>query len=94
MTFGNELIQSANEALAIAEGRAEPAAVFVPKTIDVAAIRKRQNLSQAGFAKRYGLSAGTIKDWEQNRRQPDRAALLLLMVIEKAPEIVAEAIRT
>ncbi|WP_408914452.1 NadS family protein [Brucella pseudogrignonensis] len=93
MTFGNELIQSANEALAIAEGRVEPPAVFVPESIDVAAIRKRLKLSQAEFAKRYGLPAGTIKDWEQKRRQPDRAAMLLLKVIEQAPDMVARAIR-
>ncbi|WP_273794969.1 NadS family protein [Brucella intermedia] len=93
MNFEKELIQSAHEALAIAQGRAEPAAVFVPETIDVAAIRKRQKLSQAAFAKRYGLPAGTIKDWEQHRRQPDRAAMLLLKVIEQAPDLVAQAIR-
>lgn len=93
MTFGRELLQSANEALAIAEGRAQPAAMFIPETVDVAAIRKRQKLSQTEFAKRYGLSLGTIKDWEQNRRQPDRAALLLLKVIENAPEVVERAIR-
>lgn len=93
MTFGKELIQSAHEALAIAEGRVEPGAVFVPETVDVAAIRKRQKLSQAAFAKRYGLPAGTIKDWEQKRRQPDRAAMLLLKVIEQAPDTVAQAIR-
>ena len=93
MTFGKELIQSAHEALAIAEGRAEPPAVFVPEHIDVAAIRKAQKLSQVAFAKRFGLAAGTIKDWEQNRRQPDRAAMVLLKVIEQNPEAVAEAIR-
>jgi putative transcriptional regulator len=93
MTFGKELIQSAEEALAIADGRAEPAAVFIPETVYVAAIRKRQKLSQAAFAKRYGLPEGTIKDWEQKRRQPDRAAILLLKVIEQAPDMVARAIR-
>jgi putative transcriptional regulator len=93
MTFGRELIESAEEALAIAEGRTEPAAVFVPETIDIAAIRKRQKLSQSAFAKRYGLPAGTIKDWEQNRRRPDRAAMLLLKVIEQEPDMVAKAIR-
>ena len=93
MSFAKELIQSAEEALAIAEGRAEPAAVFVPETIDVAAIRKSQKLSQAEFAKRYGLSAGTIRDWELKRRQPDRSAVLFLMVIQQAPETVAKAIR-
>ncbi|MBE0599721.1 MAG: helix-turn-helix domain-containing protein [Burkholderiaceae bacterium] len=93
MTFGEELIQSAKEALAIAEGKMEPAAIFVPETIDVAAIRKRQKLSQTAFAARYGLPSGTVKDWEQKRRQPDRAALLFLKVIEQAPEVVARAIR-
>jgi len=52
MTLGKELIQSAKEAIAIAEGQAKPAAVFVPETIDVAAIRKSPKLSQAEFAKR------------------------------------------
>lgn len=93
MTFGEELIQSAKEALAIAEGKADPAAIYIPETIDVAAIRKRQRLSQAAFAARYGLPAGTVRDWEQNRRRPDRAAILLLKVIEQAPEVVERAIR-
>jgi len=54
MTFAKELIQSANEALTIAEGRAQPAAVFAPETInDVATIRKNQNISQTEFAKRW-----------------------------------------
>lgn len=34
MTFGKELIQSANEALAIAEGHIERVAVFAKDTID------------------------------------------------------------
>ncbi len=93
MSFGSDLIASAKDALAIAEGRQEPAAVFVPESIDVAAIRKRRKLSQAAFAKRYGLSEGTIKDWEQKRRQPDRAAMLFLKVIDQAPDRVARAIR-
>lgn len=93
MTFGEELIQSAKEALAIAEGKAEAAAIFVPETIDVAAIRKRQHLTQSAFAARYGLSEGTVKDWEQKRRTPDRAALLFLKVIDHAPEVVERAIR-
>ncbi len=41
MSFGKELIQSAHEALKIAQGKAEPAAVYAPKTVDVVAIRKR-----------------------------------------------------
>lgn len=41
MTFGKELIQSAKEALAIAEGHTKPATFFVIETIDVVAIRKK-----------------------------------------------------
>jgi len=93
MSFGKELIESAKEALDIAEGKTEPSAVFVPEAVDVAEIRKAQGLTQAGFAERYGLAESAIRDWEQNRRRPDRAATLLLKVIQQQPEVVAEAIR-
>ncbi|APE44257.1 Antitoxin igA-2 [Roseovarius sp. THAF27] len=93
MSFGKELIQSANEALEIARGNAEPAAVYVPETVDVAAIRRQQGLTRSAFAERYGLAESTIRDWEQNRRSPDRAAVLLLKVIERHPDIVAQAVR-
>lgn len=33
MSFGKELIQSANEALEIAQGKAKPAAFYVPKPL-------------------------------------------------------------
>jgi putative transcriptional regulator len=92
MGFGKELIESAREALQIAEGKANPGAVYLPEAVDVAAIRKSQKLSQGEFAKRYGLSAGAVSDWEQDRRKPDRAAMVLLMVIEREPEAVERAL--
>ena len=90
--FERELIQSAHEALAIAKGEMEPASIYVPPEIDVAAIRKRLGLSQAKFAKRFGLSAATVRDWEQRRRSPDRTARTLLRVIDKNPEAVEQAL--
>lgn len=92
MSFGKELLQSANEALEIAKGDAESASVYVPETVDVAAIRKRQKLSQAAFADKFGLPVGTIRDWEQERRSPDRAALILLSVIDREPNAVSRAL--
>lgn len=92
MSFGKGLIKSANEALSIVKGDIEPADVFVPQNIDIVAIRKHQKLSQADFAQRYGLSLGTVRDWEQKRRKPDRAALILLSVIEKNPDAVIDAL--
>ncbi len=61
MTFGKELVQSAKEALAIAEGRVEPAAVYVPETVDVATIRERPQRSQSVSAKRRSLTPDTTK---------------------------------
>ena len=90
--FGQELIESANEALAIARGEKAPARNYAPPEVDVAAIRGRLRLSQAKFAARFGLSAATVRDWEQGRRRPDRIARALLMVIDREPEAVVRAL--
>lgn len=91
--FGQELIQSAKEALAIARGEMEPARVYEFEDIDVAAIRKRLKLSQGKFADRFGLSVATVRDWEQKRRRPDRIATSLLKVIDHSPETVERALK-
>ena len=90
--FGQELIESANEAVAIARGETGPARAFMVKGPDVAAIRKKLGLSQDKFAKRFGLSPATVRDWEQGRRQPDAPARNLLKVIDYAPETVERAL--
>lgn len=90
--FGKELLESAREALDIAEGKAAPARVVNAESIDVAAIRKRLRLSQNRFAERFGLSVATVRDWEQKRRVPDRIAANLLRVIDHAPETVQRAL--
>jgi putative transcriptional regulator len=92
LTFGEGLIQSAYEALAIAKGEAKPARMFVPEKVDVPAIRAKVKLSQAAFAERYGIPIGTLRDWEQDRRQPDQTARVLLAVIEKEPDAVVRAL--
>lgn len=92
--LGERLLRSAKEARAIARGEAEPARMFTPPSIDVAAIRKKTGLSQDRFAQRYGLSVAAIRDWEQHRRMPDPAARTLLMVIDREPEAVARALET
>ncbi|MEL6059767.1 MULTISPECIES: helix-turn-helix domain-containing protein [unclassified Methylobacterium] len=92
--LGERLLRSAKEARAIARGDAQPARVFTPPQIDVAAIRKKTRLSQDRFAQRFGLSVAAIRDWEQHRRTPDPAARTLLLVIDKEPEAVARALAT
>lgn len=90
--FGQELIGSAKEALAIARGDIKAERVFTVKGPDVAAIRKKLGLSQDRFARRFGLSPATVRDWEQGRRQPDAPARNLLKVIDYAPETVERAL--
>ncbi len=53
-------------------------------------IREKLELSQAAFASLLGVSARTIQDWEQGRRQPQGSAKSLLRIAEKRPEVLAE----
>jgi putative transcriptional regulator len=55
-------------------------------------VRKRLGISQTEFAARFHVPVGTLRDWEQNRRQPDAPALAYLRVIAREPEMVARAL--
>ncbi len=92
----NKIMDGLTDAVAIAEGRADPTSyrAHVPEEVDVKAIRTAQGLSQEAFALRYGFSPPAVKDWEQGRRRPEAAARTLLKVIEKRPEAVIEALST
>jgi len=63
-----------------------------PADVDVRAIRLRLHVTQAEFARRFGFSAATVRDWEQRRRRPEASARLLLMVIDKAPDLVKQVL--
>jgi transcriptional regulator with XRE-family HTH domain len=60
--------------------------------VDVAKIRRRLLLSQSSFARRYGLSLPTLRNWERRARSPDAAARAYLTVIARDPERVAAAL--
>ncbi len=92
--FGRRLIAGLKEALADARGEiALPSyTVEVPEQVNVAAVRRRLGLSQAGFARAFGLDVTAIHAWEQGRRRPDRAARVLLAVIAKEPHAVLRAL--
>ncbi len=64
----------------------------VPEHVDVRAIRRKRNMSQAAFANRYGLALNAVQDWEQGRRPPNRYARILLAVIDREPEAVERAL--
>jgi putative transcriptional regulator len=93
--LGKRLIKAAREARAIARGDSDPGSyrVHVPTDIDVQSIRRALHLSQNEFASRFGISPGTLRDWEQGRKKPEGPARVLLMVIAKEPKAVTRALR-
>lgn len=64
----------------------------VPKDIDVAAIRKKTNLSQAAFANMIAVKLPTLRNWEQGRRTPEGPARVLLTMVNKKPNIVVSTL--
>ncbi len=58
----------------------------------VQTIRRRLNLTQAAFAKNLRIPLGTVRDWEQARRQPDAPARALLRVLDREPEATLRAL--
>ena len=83
-----------NDAIEIAEGRAEPSSYRVHEhtEVDVKAIRRRLKLTQVEFASRFGFSVARLRDWEQHRSGPDSAARAYLTVIAKEPDAVERAL--
>lgn len=92
--LGAELVEAMQEVAAHARGEIDLPARIVrpPRLVDVAGIRHKLKLSQQRFADRFGFSVSAVREWEQGRRQPDRAARLLLLVIDRETEAVERAL--
>lgn len=91
----NDLVEAMREAASIASGELEPAKVHtipLPIEVDVRAVRAGTGLSRTEFARKFGLDPRAVQDWEQGRRQPDRAARAYLTVIARRPDAVLEAL--
>lgn len=105
--FGEELIQAAREAAAIARGEIEPARTWrIPVTArrvkvtepphygaaHICRLRITMGLSQAVFADALNVSRETVRAWEQGKRRPNGATLRLLEVAERHPEVILDAV--
>ena len=62
------------------------------RTPQVKVIRRALALSQEEFSSRFHIPLGTLRDWEQGRKEPDAAARAYLVVIGRRPETVLEAL--
>ena len=58
---------------------------------DIPALRQKLNVSQAVFAALLNVPKVTAISWEKGRRRPTGAALRLLDLIHKKPQILQEA---
>jgi|SRR5687767_5314528 len=106
-TFGQRLIESAEQAVAIAQGKATSprvtrrslsageVRVAAPPHYDaqrIRRLRKRLNMSQPVFARSLNASDATVKAWEQGKRLPDGTSLRLLELVEKEPDTFARVV--
>ena len=92
--LGREVEAALGEVLAHVRGETPLPCRIVddPSADHIVALRKRLKLSRQKFADRFGLDVRAVQDWEQGRRVPDRAARVLLTVIDRDPEAVERAL--
>jgi putative transcriptional regulator len=85
-------------AAALADPDAQPiteediASGRMPLVASVFLVRRRLRLSQEEFATQFRIPVGTLRDWEQRRKEPDAAAKAYLRVIALEPDVVRKAL--
>ena len=91
--IGKEIILGLEEISAWKRGESKLKThlVEMPRAADVLAIRRELGLSQPEFAGFMGVSLGTLRNWEQARREPQGPARALLLVASKQPAAVRAA---
>lgn len=86
----DKIANGLEDAIAFAEGDGNRARIA--KRVDIKAIRAARGMSQDQFSRIYRLPIGTLRDWEQHRREPDTGSKLYLAMIEADPEGVQKII--
>ena len=83
-----ELLQSVREMGAITRGEMQPSRATELSIPDVKQVREKLGFSQIEFARVLRVSVGTIRNWEQNRRQPTGPARVLLTIVQQQPDVL------
>lgn len=60
----------------------------------VTVIRRALRMTQDQFSTEFGIPLGTLRDWEQERAEPDAPARAYLRAIAGNAEAVAKALKT
>ncbi len=88
----NELLASVEQMDEIVRGERAPSREFHIDAIQVKTVRAATKLSQTKFANMIDVPVGTLRNWEQGRRDPTGPAKVLLRAIQKDPEHVLKAL--
>lgn len=86
------LCESVQQMDEIIDGKRDASRTSVVASVQVKAIRDRTQLTQQKFAQLIDVSVGTLRNWEQGRREPTGPAKVLLRAIERDPEHVIPAL--
>lgn len=86
------LVESMQQHEEIRRGARTPSRVFHINAEKVREIRAITGLSQAKFAQLLGVDVGTLRNWEQGRREPTGPAKALLRAIKSDPKAVLKAL--
>ncbi|SFN50813.1 transcriptional regulator, XRE family [Pseudomonas sp. NFACC24-1] len=90
--FFDELMESVQQMDEIVRGERQPSREFIVDALQVKEIRKATGLTQAKFAALIDVQLGTLRNWEQGRREPTGPAKALLRAIHNDPKHVISAL--
>jgi len=90
--FFDELMESVGEMNENLRGERQPSREFTVDALHVKEIRKATGLTQAKFAALIDVQLGTLRNWEQGRREPTGPAKALLKAIHNDPVHVLNAL--
>jgi putative transcriptional regulator len=82
----DKIMAGINDVTAYAKGDETRARIVRP--VNIKALRERIGRTQGEFSKDFKLPIGTLRDWEQHRREPDTGSKVYLSMIDADPEAV------
>jgi putative transcriptional regulator len=90
----DRLMKGMKESIAYSKGELSLVTIKLPapppaaKPHRIASLRKQCRMSQAVFAAVVNVSVKTVQSWEHGSREPSHAALRMLQIIERKPDVL------
>ena len=87
-----DLVESMTQMNEIIKGERAPSREFHFDAVKVKEVREMTGLSQPKYATLLLVDVGTLRKWEQGRREPTGPAQALLRAIKNNPKAVLKAL--